>query len=152
MCACLCVSFRAYTRRRLWSDRDQIWHTHADSSPNGSGLIQSCVTHINLQGQNLERVNTFKYLGATLAENGDLDAEMTHRIQSGWKNWKRVSGILCDRRISLSQGESIQDSCKTSNDVRCRDLGSEENTREEVGCGGNEDVKMDEWSHQAGQN
>ena len=105
---------------------------------------------INLQGQNLERVNTFKYLGATLAENGDLDAEMTHRIQSGWQNWKRVSGILCDRRIS--QGESIQDSCKTSNDVRGRDLGSEEITREEVGCGGNEDVKMDEWSHQAGQN
>ena len=25
---------------------------------------------INIQGQNLERVNTFKYLGATLAENG----------------------------------------------------------------------------------
>ena len=36
---------------------------------------------INFQGENLERVNTFKYLGATLAENGDLDAEMTHRIQ-----------------------------------------------------------------------
>ena len=40
-----------------------------------------------------------------------------------------------------SQGESIQDSCKTSNDVRCRDLCSEESAREEVGCGGNEDVK-----------
>ena len=51
-----------------------------------------------------------------------------------------------------SQEESIQDRCKTSNDVRCRDLGSEESTREEVGCGGNEDVKMNEWSHQAGQN
>ncbi len=38
---------------------------------------------INIQGENLERVNTFKYLGATLAENGDLDTEMTHRIQSG---------------------------------------------------------------------
>ena len=46
-------------------------------------------------------MNTFKYLGATLTENGDLDAEMTHRIQSGWQNWKRVSGILCDRRIRL---------------------------------------------------
>ena len=55
---------------------------------------------INLQEQNLERVNTFKYR-ATLAENGDLDAEMTHRIQSGLKNWKRVLGILCDRIISL---------------------------------------------------
>ena len=58
---------------------------------------------INLQGHNLERVNTFKYVGATLVENGDLDAEMTHRIQSGWKIWERVSGILCDRRISLRE-------------------------------------------------
>ena len=31
------VSFQAYTRRRLWSDRDQIWHTHADSPIKGSG-------------------------------------------------------------------------------------------------------------------
>ena len=35
-----------------------------------------------------------------MSENGELDAEMTHRIQSGWRNWKRVSGILCDRRIN----------------------------------------------------
>ena len=42
-----------------------------------------------------------------------------------------------------SQGESIQDSCKTSNDVRCRDLGSEESTREEVGCGGK--MRMLRW-------
>ena len=52
----------------------------------------------------------------------------------------------------LCQGESIQDCCKTSNDVRCRVIGGEETTIEEVGCVGNEDVKMDEWSHQAGQN
>ena len=31
---------------------------------------------VNIQGENLERVNTFKYLGATLAENGDLNAEI----------------------------------------------------------------------------
>ena len=40
---------------------------------------------------------------------------------------------------------SIQDSCKTSNCVRCRDVGSEESTREEVGCGGNENVN-DEYN------
>ena len=56
---------------------------------------------INLQGHNLERVNTFKCLGATLAENGDLDANMTHRIHLGWENGKRVSGVLSDERISL---------------------------------------------------
>ena len=86
-------------------------------------------------------MNTFKYLGATLAENGDLDAEMTHRIQSGWKNWKTISGIRCDRRISLRVKGKYT-----------RDVGSEESTREEVGCGVNEDVKMDKWSHQDGQN
>ena len=56
---------------------------------------------INLQAEHLERLNTFEYLGATLADNGDLGADMTH-IQSGWKNWKRVSEILCDRGIRLS--------------------------------------------------
>ena len=61
---------------------------------------------INIQGENLERVNTFKYLGATLAENGDLDAEMTHRIQSGWKNWKRVFGdSVRPKNKFQSQGE-----------------------------------------------
>ena len=54
--------------------------------------------------------------------------------------------------LANTQGESIQYSCKISNYVRCRDVGSEESTREEVGCGVNEDVEMDEWSHLAGQN
>ena len=67
---------------------------------------------------------------------------------------KLEEGIVDSVRLKNkfeSQGESIiQDSCKTSNDVtlRCQDVGSEESTREEIGCGGNED----EWSHQAGQN
>ena len=27
--------------------------------------------------------------------------EVTHRVQSGWKNWKRVSGVVCDRRMNV---------------------------------------------------
>ena len=73
---------------------------NGDGNPDGN-------SDINLQGHNLERVNTFKYIGATLAEPGDLDAEMTHMVQSGWKNWKRVSWILCDRRISLRVKEKV---------------------------------------------
>ena len=39
VCVSVCVSFQAYvyTRRRLWSDQDQIWHTHAYSPRKGSG-------------------------------------------------------------------------------------------------------------------
>ena len=32
-----------------------------------------------------KRVKTSN-LGSTLAEDGELDAEVTHRVQSGWKN------------------------------------------------------------------
>ena len=59
-------------------------------------------TNINMQRssymerQYLKRVNTFTYLGSTL-----VDAEVTHRVQSGWKNWTRVSGVLCDRIMNL---------------------------------------------------
>ena len=80
---------------------------------------------------------------------------MTHRTQSGWK--QREEGIgdsVRPKNKFESQWDSrpMQDSCKTSNDVRYRYVGSNESTREEVGCGGNEDDKMDDWRHQAGQN
>ena len=50
----------------------------------------------------MKRVTTFTYLGSTLAEDGELDAEVTHRVQSGWNDWKRVSGVLCDRRMNVT--------------------------------------------------
>ena len=56
---------------------------------------------IQLQGEIVKRVKTFTYLGSTLAEDGELDAEVTHRVQSGRKNWKIVSGVLCDRRMNV---------------------------------------------------
>ena len=46
-------------------------------------------------------MKTFIYLGSTLAEDGELDAEVTHRAQSGWRNWKRAYGVLCDRRMNV---------------------------------------------------
>ena len=104
---------------------------------------------VNIQGENLERVNTFKYLGATLAENGDLDAKMTHRIQSGWKNWKRISGILCDRRISLRVKGKVY---KTV--VRPAMMYGAETWAVKKAHEKKLDVAemRDEWSHQDGQN
>ena len=46
-------------------------------------------------------MKTFTNLGSALAEDGELDVEVTHIVQSGWKNWKRVSGVLCDRRMNV---------------------------------------------------
>ena len=63
--------------------------------------LLACTEHpdaeVHLQGEAVKRVKTFTYLGSTLAEDGELDAE----VQSGWKNWKRVSGVLCDRKTNV---------------------------------------------------
>ena len=56
---------------------------------------------IRLEGEEVKRVKTFKYLGSTLADDGKLDTEVNHRVQSGLRNWKKVSGVLCDRRMKV---------------------------------------------------
>ena len=42
----------------------------------------------------------FKYLGSMLAEDGELDAQVDLRIQAVWQNWRKLSGVLCNRRLS----------------------------------------------------
>jgi len=54
-----------------------------------------------MQGTRLKRMDKFKYLGLTVAEDGNLDDETMHRVQAGWKNWRKMSGVLCDQRINV---------------------------------------------------
>ena len=69
------------------------------------------------------------------------------------KNWRRVSGILCDRIISLRvNGKVYKTVVRPAMMYDAETWAVKKSTREDVGCGRNEDVKMDEWSHQAGQN
>ena len=58
-------------------------------------------------------------MGSTLAEHCELDVEVAHSVQSVWKNWKRVSGVLCDRNYyeREAQREVVQNSGKTCTDV-----------------------------------
>ncbi|KAI5726127.1 hypothetical protein M8J77_024147 [Diaphorina citri] len=58
-------------------------------------------SNILIDGQNLNIVEEFKYLGSTLAKDGSLEKEINHRINAGWMNWKKTSGVLCDKNINL---------------------------------------------------
>ena len=98
-------------------------------------------------------MKTFTYLGSTLAEDGELDAEVTHRVQSGWKNWKRVSGVLCDRRMNMKiKGKVYRTVVRPALMYGAdRDMGVEEDTGKEIGGRRNENVTMDVRSYEAGQ-
>ena len=45
------------------------------------------------------RVEKFKYLGSIVEERGDIDEDISHRIRAGWQKWKKVSGVLCNKKI-----------------------------------------------------
>ena len=54
-----------------------------------------------MQNKILKRVETFKYLRSMMVNNGKLDAEITHRIQAEWRNWKKVTGVLCAKKVDV---------------------------------------------------
>ena len=52
-------------------------------------------------GQTILKSDSFRYLGSIIQENGDIQEDVTHRINAGWMKWRAASGVLCDRRIPL---------------------------------------------------
>ena len=44
-------------------------------------------------------MDDFKCLGSTVQSNGECGREVKKRIQAGWNGWRRMSGVICDRRV-----------------------------------------------------
>ena len=55
---------------------------------------------VMLQGAEITKVEDFKYLGSTIQSNGECGKEVKKRVQAGWNGWRKVSGVMCDRRVS----------------------------------------------------
>jgi len=56
-----------------------------------------CVT---LEGLPLPKVDSFKYLGCLLQNDGKSDREVKRKVQAGWNAWRKITGVLCERRIA----------------------------------------------------
>ena len=70
-----------------------------------------CVNEKELQEEELKKVKELKYLGSEVQSNGKCDGEVRHRIQAGWQGWRKVSGVLCDKRLSARVKGRV---CKTA--------------------------------------
>ena len=56
---------------------------------------------VEMRSAQLPQVTEFKYLGSTLQRDEDMHADVNKRTQCGWNNWRKRSGVLCDKRMPL---------------------------------------------------
>ena len=54
---------------------------------------------VKMENTKVPRVKEFKYLGSTVQESGGCEREVKKRVQAGWNGWRRVSGVICDKRL-----------------------------------------------------
>ena len=54
---------------------------------------------VKMKDTKVPRVTEFKYLGSTVQESGSCEREVKKRVQAGWNRWRKVSGVICDKRL-----------------------------------------------------
>ena len=59
------------------------------------------------QRKMVTRTKVFKYLGSTVQEDGCTENEIRKRIQPGWNSWRKVTGVLCDSKLSPGVKERL---------------------------------------------
>ena len=55
--------------------------------------------NVKMEDTKVPRVKEFKYLGSTVQESGIYEREVKKRMQARWNGWRKVSGVICDRRL-----------------------------------------------------
>ena len=53
---------------------------------------------VKMEDTKVPRVKEFKYLGSTVKENDSCE----RRVQAGWNGLRRVSGVICDKRLQAT--------------------------------------------------
>src|SRR5215467_3203283 len=56
---------------------------------------------VTIEGRELKKVDSYKYLGTVVQEDGKIDREVSGKIQAGWRKFREASGVLCDRRVPV---------------------------------------------------
>ena len=54
---------------------------------------------VKMEDANVPKVKEFKYLGSTVQDTGGCEREVKKIVQAGWNGWRRVSGVICNRRL-----------------------------------------------------
>ena len=53
--------------------------------------------HVILNGEPLEEVDCFKYLGSQVATDGGCERDEVHRMTEGYRAWGALKSVLSNR-------------------------------------------------------
>ena len=52
-----------------------------------------------MEDTKVSTVKEFKYLESMVQESGGCEREVKKRVQAGWNGWRKVLGVICNRRL-----------------------------------------------------
>ena len=56
---------------------------------------------IKLNREELKNVDHFTYLGSVIDNDGTIDRDVDLRGQAAWSSWRKLTGVLYDRKVPL---------------------------------------------------
>ena len=80
--------FKKYGLRMSLENTEMMWAGHQREELN-----------IRLDGKEIKQVDGFVYLGGMVTEDGHSEVEVRCRIQAGANAWRKVEGVMLDRKI-----------------------------------------------------
>ena len=57
--------------------------------------------HVILNGESLEEVGCFKYLGSQVAADGGCERDVIHRMNEGGRAWGALKSVLRNRGLGI---------------------------------------------------
>ncbi|KAD6795909.1 hypothetical protein E3N88_06805 [Mikania micrantha] len=54
---------------------------------------------VTIGDQEVPKTTKFKYLGSFIQGDGDVDSDVAHWVQAGWKKWRATTTIICDKKF-----------------------------------------------------
>ena len=57
--------------------------------------------YVILNGEQLEEVNCFKYLGSQVAADGGCERDVGHRMNEWYRAWVALKNMLSNRRLGI---------------------------------------------------
>ena len=65
--------------------------------------------HVILNGEPLEEVDCFKYLGSQVAADGGCERDVVYRMNEGYRAWGALKSVLSNRGLGIKAKKCLYD-------------------------------------------